>query len=348
MMADRKQGGKNRRDAHGVYERREARGKARTEGRTAKPDGRTGKQEKRNGKPDARTGRQESRAQAPREARETVRNSYLRSQRKYRDAEARRDVRPEDRKRAEEREEGTFLIGRNPVIEALRAGREMEKIYVAEGTAGSVSVIRGLAKEQGVVIDVVPKVRLDAMAPGEKHQGVIAEIPAFGYAEMEDIYARAEASGEQPLIVLLDEINDPHNLGAIIRTAECVGAHGVIIPKRRACGLTGTVAKSSAGAIENMPVVRVTNLSRTIEELQAQGIWVAACDMNGKNCYDAPLEGAVAIVIGNEGKGISRNVLEKCDFVVSIPMKGTINSLNASNAAAIFMYEAVRQRIAND
>ena len=312
-----KKTGKNRRDSHGVYERREARGKGRTES----------------------VRERQTEKRQPERKEERPRNSYrkeLHRQPEYRKATT---VKPQPEQR-----EGEFLIGRNPVIEALRAGREIEKIYVAEGTAGSVSVIRGLAKDQGVVIDVVPKVRLDLMAPGEKHQGVIAEIPAYKYSEMEDIYARADASGEPLFVILLDEITDPHNLGAIIRTAECAGAHGVIIPKRRACGLTAAAAKSSAGAIENMPVVRVTNLSRLIEELQEKGVWVAACDMDGMTYYDASLEGPLAIVVGNEGKGISRNVREKCDYAVSIPMKGKINSLNASNAAAIILYEIRRRR----
>lgn len=243
-----------------------------------------------------------------------------------------------------EQPERNFLIGRNPVIEALRAGSEVEKVFIAEGSEGSISLIKALAKENGVIIDVVDRVALNRMVPGEKHQGVIAEIPAYKYSEVEDIFAKAERSGEDPFIILLDEIEDPHNLGAVIRTAECAGAHGVIIPKRRACGITGTVAKSAAGAIETIPVARVTNMARTIEELQERGIWIAACDMDGDTYYDANLSGPIAIVIGNEGRGISRIVREKCDFVVSIPMKGKINSLNASNAAAIIMYEIRRRR----
>lgn len=238
-----------------------------------------------------------------------------------------------------------LLVGRNPVIEALRAGHDVERIYMAEGAGGSISIIRALAKEQGVSISMVDRFKLDHMAPGQKHQGVIAEIPAYHYSKMQDIFARAAAMDEEPFIVILDEITDPHNVGAIIRSAECMGAHGIIIPNRRACGLTSTVAKSAAGAIEQIPVVRVTNIGRTIEELQSRGIWIAACDMDGEAYYSAAgLNGAVAIVIGNEGRGIGKLVREKCDFVVSIPMKGKINSLNASNAAAIVLAEIRRRR----
>ncbi len=238
-----------------------------------------------------------------------------------------------------------LLVGRNPVIEALRAGHDVERIFMAEGAGGSISIIRALAKEQGVSISMVDRFKLDHMAPGQKHQGVIAEIPAYHYSEMQDIFARAAAMDEEPFIVILDEITDPHNVGAIIRSAECMGAHGIIIPNRRACGLTSTVAKSAAGAIEQIPVVRVTNIGRTIEELQSRGIWIAACDMDGEAYYSvAGLNGAVAIVIGNEGRGIGKLVREKCDFVVSIPMKGKINSLNASNAAAIVLAEIRRRR----
>ena len=237
-----------------------------------------------------------------------------------------------------------ILAGRNPVIEALRAGREMERIFIASGSEGSVSVIKALAKEKGIVVDIVDRSRLNTIALGTKHQGVVAVTAAYKYSEMKDIFAQAEKSGEDPLIVLLDEITDPHNLGAVIRTAECAGAHGVVISKRRACGLTEIAAKSSAGAIERIPVVRVGNMGRTVEELKEHGLWIAAADMNGKPYYENDLKGPLAIVIGNEGKGISRLVKEKCDFTVSIPMKGKINSLNASNAAAVLMYAVRRER----
>ena len=236
------------------------------------------------------------------------------------------------------------VAGRNPVTEALNGSREVERVFIADGAEGSVSKIVAIAKEQGVIVDFVPKERIDAMAPHAKHQGVVAKVSEYKYAEMEDVFAKAEASGEDAFIIVLDEIEDPHNLGAIIRTAECAGAHGVVIPKRRSASLTQTVALSAAGAIENMPVVQVTNLARTIDELKEKGIWVAAADMDGDTYYEANLTGPIALVIGNEGKGVGRLVKEKCDFVLSIPMHGDINSLNASNAAAVLMYGIRRAR----
>ncbi len=236
------------------------------------------------------------------------------------------------------------IAGRNPVTEALNGEREVERIFIADGSEGSVSKIVAIAREQGVIVDFVPKDRIDAMAPGAKHQGVVAKVSEYKYAEMEDVFARAEAAGEDPFIVILDEISDPHNLGAIIRTAECAGAHGIVIPKRRAASLTQTAALSAAGAIESMPVVRVTNLARTIDELKDKGVWVGAADMDGETYYKANLTGPIAIVIGNEGKGVGRLIREKCDFILSIPMYGKINSLNASNAAAILMYGIRRAR----
>ena len=237
-----------------------------------------------------------------------------------------------------------IVAGRNPVMEVLNGDRDVERVFIAEGSEGSISKIVAIAREQGVIVDFVPKEKIDAMAPDAKHQGVVAKVSEYKYSTMEDVMERAKVSGEDPFLILLDEITDPHNLGAIIRTAECAGAHGVIIPKRRACSLTQTVALSAAGAIEKMPVVQVTNLSRTIEDLKKQGIWIAAADMDGENYMKANLSGPIAVVIGNEGKGVSRLVKEKCDFVLSIPMKGTINSLNASNAAAILMYGIRRAR----
>ncbi len=236
------------------------------------------------------------------------------------------------------------VAGRNPVVEVLSGDRDVERVFIADGSEGSVSKIVALAREQGVIVDFVPKEKIDAMAPGVKHQGVVAKVSEYRYAEMDEVFARAEVSGEDPFIIILDEISDPHNLGAIIRTAECAGAHGVVIPKRRAASLTQTVALSAAGAIENMPVVQVTNLARTIEELQSKGVWVGAADMDGESYYEANLTGPIAIVIGNEGKGVGRLVKEKCDFVLSIPMYGKINSLNASNAAAVLMYGIRRAR----
>ena len=236
------------------------------------------------------------------------------------------------------------VAGRNPVTEVLTGDRDVERIFIADGAEGSVSKIVAIAREQGVIVDFVPKEKIDAMAPGVKHQGVVAKVSEYKYAEMDDIFAKAEEAGEDPFIIILDEISDPHNLGAIIRTAECAGAHGVVIPKRRAASLTQTVALSAAGAIENMPVVQVTNLARTIEDLKEKGIWVGAADMDGDTYYEANLTGPIAIVIGNEGKGVGRLVKEKCDFVLSIPMYGRINSLNASNAAAVLMYGIRRAR----
>ena len=236
------------------------------------------------------------------------------------------------------------VAGRNPVTEALNGERDVERVFIADGAEGSVSKIVAIAREQGVIVDFVPKEKIDAMAPGTKHQGVVAKVSEYSYADMEDVFAGAEAAGEDPFIIILDEVTDPHNLGAIIRTAECAGAHGVIIPKRRAASLTQTVALSAAGAVESMPVVQVTNLARTIEELKEKGIWVGAADMDGDTYYEANLTGPIAIVIGNEGKGVGRLVKEKCDFVLSIPMYGRINSLNASNAAAVLMYGIRRAR----
>lgn len=237
-----------------------------------------------------------------------------------------------------------IVAGRNPVMEALNGERTVEKIFIADGAEGSISKIVAVAREQGVMIDFVAKEKIDSMAQGVKHQGVVARISQYEYASVDDILENARVSGEDPFIIMLDGITDPHNLGAIIRTAECAGAHGVIVPERRSCTLTPTVALSAAGAVERVPVAKVTNLTRTIEDLKKKGIWIAAADMGGDNCFAADLAGSIAIVIGSEGKGVSRLVKENCDFVISVPMKGTINSLNASNAAAILMYEIRRQR----
>ena len=237
------------------------------------------------------------------------------------------------------------LEGRNAVLELLRSGRNIEKIIIQKGNAeGTIRRILAMAKEQGVVVQEVVKQKLDDMSQTKNHQGIIALVPEHDYAEVSDILKRAEEKGEKPFIVILDNITDPHNLGAVIRTAECAGAHGVIIPKRRSVGLTAVVGKTSAGAIEYMPVARVTNISKTIDDLKKAGIWVACADMGGDDYFDASLDGAIAIVIGSEGDGGSRLVKEKCDFVVSMPMYGKISSLNASVAAGLLMYEVVRQR----
>lgn len=239
-----------------------------------------------------------------------------------------------------------IIVGRNPVTEALRSGREIDKLMVSS-EEGSMKKILALAKERRIPVMKVEKSAIDRIAEGKAHQGVAAYVSAYAYAELEDIFRIAEERGEDPFIIILDNLEDPHNLGAIMRTAECAGAHGVIIPKRRACGLTEVVAKASAGAIEYMPCVKVTNIAQTIEELKERGIWVAACDMGGQEYYKANLKGKLAVVIGSEGFGISRLVKEKCDFVVSIPMVGRITSLNASNAAAVIIYEVRKQRDGN-
>ena len=243
----------------------------------------------------------------------------------------------------EDRTDSNILVGRNPVTEALRAGREIDKLLVSS-REGSIKIILALAKERGIHVIYVEKAAIDRIAVGNAHQGVAAYTSPYEYSELEDIFLKAEESGEDPLIIVLDGLEDPHNLGAIMRTAECVGAHGIIIPKRNSCGLTETVAKASAGAIEYMPVVKVTNIAQTIEELKSRGIWTAACDMGGSSYSDTDISGKIAVVIGSEGFGISKLVREKCDFVVSMPMLGKITSLNVSNAAAVILYEIRRQR----
>jgi len=237
-----------------------------------------------------------------------------------------------------------IIIGRNPVMEALRNDREIEKILIGKGAEGSVTKIAAMARDKGIPLYQSDKLTLDRIAAGGPHQGVIAYASAYSYSTMEDIFAKAEEAGEPPFVVILDNLEDPHNLGAIMRSAECAGAHGVIIPKRRSCGLTETVAKSSAGAIEYMPCVKVSNIGQAIDHLKEDGFWIAACDMDGKAYYKQDLTGKLAIVIGSEGAGISQLVKKKCDFVVSMPMVGRITSLNASNAAAVLMYEVRRQR----
>lgn len=237
------------------------------------------------------------------------------------------------------------LEGRNAVLEVLKSGRDIEKIIVVKGNVeGTVRRIVGMAKERGIVVQEVVRQKLDEMSQTKNHQGVIAIVSEHEYADIQDILAAAADKGEKPFIIILDNITDPHNLGAVIRTAECAGAHGVIIPKRRSVGLTATVGKTSAGAVEYMPVARVTNIARTIEELKKEGIWVACADMGGEDYFESALDGAIALVIGSEGEGVSRLVKEKCDFTVSIPMYGRISSLNASVASALLMYEVVRQR----
>lgn len=240
-----------------------------------------------------------------------------------------------------------FIIeGRNAVLEAFRAGKTIDKLFVLDGCQdGPVKSILREAKKTDTIINFVDKERLDRLANSGHHQGVVAQAAAYEYAEVEDILNAAKEKGEALFIFILDEIEDPHNLGAIIRTANLCGAHGVIIPKRRAVGLTATVAKTSAGAVNYTPVAKVTNIAKTIEELKKEGMWFVCADMDGQTMYDLNLTGPIGLVIGNEGAGVSRLVKEKCDFTASIPMKGDIDSLNASVAAGVLAYEIVRQRL---
>lgn len=237
------------------------------------------------------------------------------------------------------------IEGRNAVLEAFRAGKTIDKIFVLDGCQdGPVKSITREAKKFDTIINYVSKERLDAMSETGKHQGVIAYAAAYEYAEVEDILNAAKEKGEDPFIFILDGIEDPHNLGAIIRTANLAGAHGVIIPKRRAAGLTATVVKTSAGALNYTPVAKVTNITKTIEELKEKGMWFVCADMGGEVMYSQNLTGPIGLVIGSEGEGVSRLVKEKCDFITSVPMKGDIDSLNASVAAGVLAYEIVRQR----
>lgn len=252
----------------------------------------------------------------------------------------------EDNKLKEENFGNSNIIaGRNPVSEAIKSGREIDKIMILKDAEGSIKKIIGEAKEKKIFCQFVDKQALDRVAQGVAHQGIVAFVSEFEYCEVEDIFAKAREKGEDPFIIILDGIEDPHNLGAIIRSADGAGAHGIIIPKRRAVGITDVVSKSSAGAVEYVPVAKVSNIVQTIEKLKEMGVWVAACDMEGKAYYENNLKGSIALVIGAEGHGISRLAKEKSDFAVSIPMEGKISSLNASNAAAILMYEVRRQRI---
>ena len=235
------------------------------------------------------------------------------------------------------------IEGRNAVIEAFRAGKPIDKIFILDGCQdGPVSTIKREAKKKDVMIKYVTKERLDQISETGKHQGVIAYAAAYEYAELEDIFDKAKEKGEDPFIMILDNIEDPHNLGAIIRTANLAGAHGVIIPKNRAVGLTATVARTSAGALNFTPVVKVTNISKTIQELKNRGLWFVCADMGGTEMYKLNLKGPIGLVIGNEGDGVSRLVRENCDMIASIPMKGDIDSLNASVAAGVLAYEIVR------
>ena len=238
------------------------------------------------------------------------------------------------------------IEGRNAVLEAFRSGKTIDKLFVLDGCHdGPVNTITREARKGDTIINYVSKERLDSMSKKGKHQGVIAYAAAYSYAEVSDILDAAKAKDEPPFIFILDNIEDPHNLGAIIRTANLAGAHGVIIPKRHAVGLTATVARTSAGALNYTPVAKVTNISAAIEELKKEGLWFVCADMGGETMYNLDLKGPIGLVIGNEGDGVSRLVKEKCDFVASIPMKGDIDSLNASVAAGVLAYEIVRQRM---
>ena len=245
------------------------------------------------------------------------------------------------------RNDHTLMIeGRNAVIKAYRSGRTVDKLFVLDGCQdGPVRTIVREAKKHGSLISFVSRERLNQLTQTGKHQGVIAYAAAYDYSDIEDMFRLASEKGEDPFLILLDGIEDPHNLGAIIRTANVAGAHGVIIPKRRAVGLTATVAKTSAGALNYTPVAKVTNLAKTIDELKEKGMWFVCADMDGEMMYDLNLTGPVGLVIGNEGEGVSRLVREKCDFIAGIPMKGEITSLNASVAGGILAYEIVRQRL---
>lgn len=238
------------------------------------------------------------------------------------------------------------IEGRNAVLEAFRSGRSVDKLYILDGCQdGSVRTIVREARKTDAILNFVSRERLDQLSETGVHQGVIAQVAAYAYSTVEDMLENARKKGEAPFLFLLDNIEDPHNLGAIIRTANLAGAHGVIIPKRRAVGLTATVAKTSAGALNYTPVAKVTNLGNTIESLKKEGLWFVCADMNGQTMYDLSLTGPIGLVIGNEGEGVSRSIREKCDFTASIPMKGDIDSLNASVAAGVLAYEIVRQRL---
>ena len=247
-----------------------------------------------------------------------------------------------------ETEEARFtdvIVGRNPVTEALRSGREIDKLLVAHGSMnGSIRALVAKCRERGIPVKEVAPQKLDFMSGGASHQGVALIVASHEYCEVSDILNLAAEKGEPPFVIICDGIEDPHNLGAIMRTVNAAGAHGVIIPKRRAVGLTATVSKTSAGAVEYVPVAKVANLPSAIEELKEKGFWVYGADMNGTRWDQQDYSGSVALVIGSEGKGISRLVREKCDFIVSLPMKGKINSLNASVAAGILMYEIAKHR----
>lgn len=244
-----------------------------------------------------------------------------------------------------EQADENVIYGRNSVKELLSSGRDIEKLYVTDGEReGSINLILGIASERGIPIVECDRTKLDQLSCGGRHQGVVAIAAEKNYSSIEDMISLAESRGEKPFIIVCDGIEDPHNLGAIIRSAECAGAHGVVIPKRRAVGLTTTVSKASAGAIEHMLIAKVTNLASTIDELKERGLWIYAADMDGSVYYETDMRGSVALVLGSEGFGVSRLVKEKCDFIVSIPMYGHVNSMNVSCAAAVILAEVAKQR----
>lgn len=266
--------------------------------------------------------------------------------------EAPRHKRPQAETEPKRREEprelpDDVLVGRNAVTEALKSGRGINKLWIASGDReGSVAEIAALAKERGIVVQYVERAKIEALAGGHRHQGVLAYVAPVPYAELEDILKAAEAKGEAPFLVLLDELEDPHNLGALLRTADATGVHGILIPKRRSVSLNATVAKTSAGAVEYVPVARIGNIAQTLKKLKEKGFWVAGADMDGEKAYyEADLTGLLVLVVGSEGKGMSRLTKEACDFIVRMPMVGRINSLNASVAGSILMYESMRQRL---
>ncbi|WP_423791496.1 23S rRNA (guanosine(2251)-2'-O)-methyltransferase RlmB [Mitsuokella jalaludinii] len=266
--------------------------------------------------------------------------------------EASRRKRPqmeaEPKRREEPRElPDDVLVGRNAVTEALKSGRGINKLWIASGDReGSVSEIAALAKERGIVVQYVERAKIEALAGGHRHQGVLAYVAPVPYAELDDILKAAEEKGEAPFLVLLDELEDPHNLGALLRTADATGVHGILIPKRRSVSLNATVAKTSAGAVEYVPVARIGNIAQTLKKLKEKGFWVVGADMDGEKAYyEADLTGPLVLVVGSEGRGMSRLTKEACDFIVSMPMVGRINSLNASVAGSILMYESMRQRL---
>ena len=272
----------------------------------------------------------------------------MKKQKKNKSKKINKDTKPNNKRplRKDEFEEENFqLEGRNSVLEALNHNKTIDKIFVKKGEIeGTLKIIVAKALERGIIVQEVDKLRMEQMKKTNNPQGIIAFCPVHEYCQVEDILENAKKRGEDPFIIILDEITDPHNLGAIIRTADAVSAHGVIIPKRRSASLTAIVSKTSAGALEYVPVARVNNISKEIEKLKKQGLWIACADMKGTECFKADLKGAIGIVIGNEGDGVSRLVKESCDYSVKIPMYGNIESLNASVAAGLLMYEVVRQR----